>query len=257
MEGLARAGLVAKGLTYCIVAALALKVALGAGGNVEDRPGALHEVAETPFGRILLAALAIGLAGYAIWRFTQALLGRTLETGEREGAFKRIGCAARGALYAWLAFVCAELVFDADQSTGNGNGEQELTARVLEWPLGRWLVAAAGLAVVGAGAYNLYRGLSRKFRKDLKEGQMGGEERRWYSALGVIGHTARGVVFLLAGFFIVRAAWEYDPKEAIGLDGALAKLAHAEYGPFLLGAVAAGLFAYGLFCLVQARYREV
>jgi Domain of Unknown Function (DUF1206) len=257
MEGLARAGLVAKGLTYCIVATLALKVALGAGGNVEDRSGALHEVAESPFGRLLLAALAIGLAGYAIWRFTQALLGRTLETGEREGALKRIGSAARGALYAWLAFVCAELVFDADQSTGKGNGEQELTARVLEWPFGRWLVAAAGLAVVGAGAYNLYRGLSRKFRKDLKEGQMGGEERRWYSALGVIGHTARAVVFLLAGFFIVRAAWEYDPKEAIGLDGALAKLANAEYGPFLLGAVAAGLFAYGLFCLVQARYREV
>ena len=65
---------------------------------------------------------------------------------------------------------------------------------------------------------------------------MGGEERRWYTAVGVIGHAARGVIFLLAGFFVVRAAWEYDPKEAIGLDGALAKLAHAEYGPFLLGA---------------------
>jgi hypothetical protein len=75
--------------------------------------------------------------------------------------------------------------------------------------------------------------------------------------IGVLGHAARGVVFLLAGFFIVRAASEYDPKEAIGLDGALAKLAHAAYGPFLLGAVAVGLFAYGLFCLVQARYREV
>ena len=61
----------------------------------------------------------------------------------------------------------------------------------------------------------------------------------------------------VAGFFIVRAAWEYDPKEAIGLDGALAKLANAEYGPLLLGVVAAGLFAYGLFCLVQARYRRV
>jgi Domain of Unknown Function (DUF1206) len=85
---------------------------------------------------------------------------------------------------------------------------------------------------------------------------MGGEERRWYTAVGVIGHAARGVIFLLAGFFVVRAARAYDPKEAIGFDGALAKLAHAD-GPFLLGAVAAGLFAYGLFCLVQARYREV
>jgi hypothetical protein len=240
-----------------MVAALAINVAVGGGGQLEDRPGALQEVAQSSFGRILLAGLAVGLAGYAIWRLALALLGRTLETGEREGALKRIGSAARGVLYAWLAFVCAELVFDANEQSGQGKGEKELTARVLDWPLGRWIIAAVGFAVVAAGVYNVYRALSRKFRKDLKEGQMGGEERRWYTVIGVLGHAARGVIFLLAGFFIVRAAWEYDPNEAIGLDGALAKLANAEYGPFLLGAVAAGLFAYGLFCLVQARYREV
>ena len=86
---------------------------------------------------------------------------------------------------------------------------------------------------------------------------MKGEERRWYTVIGVLGHAARGVVFLVVGFFIVRAAWQYDPKEAIGLDGALAKLAHAEYGSLLLGGVAAGLLAYALFCFVQARYRRV
>lgn len=257
MEGLARAGLVAKGLTYCIVATLALKVALGRGGDVEDRPGALQAIAESTFGRISLAALAIGLAGYAIWRFTQAALGRTLETGEREGALKRIGSAARGVLYAWLAFLCAELVFDADEPSGQGKDEKEITARILDWPAGRWIVAGAGLAVIGAGIWNVYRGLSQKFRDDLKEGQISGGERPWYTAMGVFGHAARGVVFALAGVFIVRAAWEYDPQEAIGLDGALAKLANAEYGPLLLGVVAAGLFSYGLFCLVQARYRRV
>lgn len=256
-EGLARAGLVAKGLSFALVAVLALKVAVGAGGDVEDRPGALHEIAQSPFGRILLGALAVGLAGYALWRLVLAVLGRKLETGEREGGLKRIGDAARAVLYGWLAFLCAELVLDADEPAGKGNDEKELTARILDWPLGRWLVAAAGLAVAGAGAYNLYRSLSGKFRKDLKEGQMGGQERRWYTAIGVVGHAARGAVFLLIGFFIVRAAWEYDPKEAIGLDGALAKLAHAEYGPFLLGLTAGGLLAYALFCFVQARYRRV
>ena len=201
--------------------------------------------------------LAVGLAGYALWRFAQALLGRKLETGESEGVLKRIGLAARGFLYAWLAFLCAELVFGAHTSSGGGSKEKEATARVLDLPLGRWLVAVAGLAVAGAGAYNVYRGLSRKFRKDLKEEQMGSEERRWYSALGIVGHCARGVVFLLVGLFLVRAAWQYDPKEAIGLDGALGKLAHAAYGQVLLGITAGGLLAYALFCLVQARYREV
>ncbi|HEU5065079.1 MAG TPA: DUF1206 domain-containing protein [Gaiellaceae bacterium] len=254
---LARAGLVAKGLTFGLVAVLALDVAISGSGKLEDRPGALRDVAESSYGRVLLAALAVGLAGYAIWRLVLAVLGRKLETGERESAPKRVADVARAVLYGWLAFLCAELVFDADEGQGQGNDETELTARILDWPLGRWLVGAAGLAVVGAGVFNLYRALSQKFRKDLKEEQMKGEERRWYTVIGVVGHAARGIVFLLVGFFIVRAAWEYDPQEAIGLDGALAKLAHAEYGSLLLGAVAAGLLAYALFCFVQARYRSV
>ena len=254
---LARAGLVAKGLTFGIVAAIALKVAVAGDGKLEDRPGALHELADNSLGKVLLAALAVGLAGYALWRFMQAILGRELETGERESVLNRIGLVARGALYSWLAFLCAELVVDANRSAGGAKEEDDATARLLELPLGRWLVAAAGLAVMGAGAYNVYRGLSQSFRKDLKEEQMGGQERRWYTALGVVGHNARGVVFLLAGFFLVRAAWQYDPKEAIGLDGALAKLAHQSYGHVLLGLTAAGLLAYALFCLVQARYREL
>ena len=256
-ERLARAGLVAKGLSFGLVAVLALDVAISGTGKLEDRPGALRDVAERPFGRVLLGALAVGLAGYAIWRLVLAVLGRKLETGERESAPKRVADVARAVLYGWLAFLCAELVFDADEGSGQGNDETELTARILDWPLGRWLVGAVGLAVIGAGAFNLYRAVSQKFRKDLKEQQMKGEERRWYTVIGVIGHAARGVVFSLVGFFIVKAAWEYDPKEAIGLDGALAKVAHAEYGSLLLGAVAAGLLAYALFCFIQARYRRV
>ena len=254
---LARVGLAAKGASFIIVAAIALKVAFAGSGKIEDRPGALHDLAGSFLGKLLLLALAVGLAGYALWRFAQALLGHELESGEAEGAFKRIGLVARGGLYSWLAFLCAELVVDSDAGGGGKNNEDDVTARVLDLPLGRWLVAAAGLAVLGAGAWNAYRAFSQKFRKKLKEQQMGGEERRWYTALGIAGHTARGVVFLLAGFFLVRAAWEYDPKEAIGLDGALAKLAHQSYGHVLLGATAAGLLAYGLFSFVEARYREV
>jgi len=256
-ERLARAGLVAKGLTFGLVAVLALDVAISGSGKLEDRPGALRDIAQSSFGRVLLAALAVGLAGYAIWRLVLAVLGRKLETGERESAPKRVADVARAGLYGWLAFLCAELAFDADKGGGQGNDETELTARILDWPLGRWIVGAAGLAVIGAGVFNLYRAFSQKFRKDLKEQQMKGEERRWYTVIGIIGHAARGVVFSLVGFFIAKAAWEYDPKEAIGLDGALAKLAHAEYGSLLLGGVAAGLLAYALFCFVQAPYRRV
>jgi Domain of Unknown Function (DUF1206) len=258
---LARVGLVGKGVSFGLVAALALRVAFGHQGKLEDRPGALQEIAETGFGRFMLGALAVALGGYALWRFAEAVLGRTLETGDEQNALKRVGLTARGLFYSWLCIICAWLVFEADEPvTGGGGGSQEedrATRIALEQPLGRYLVIAVGLAIVGAGLFNLYRALTQKFRDELKEEQMGREERRWYTGLGVAGHLARAVIFALAGVFLVRAAWQYDPKEAIGLDGALRKLAHAEYGQGLLACTALGLMAYGLFCLVQARYREV
>lgn len=259
-QGLARAGLVAKGITFAIVAALAFKVAFGAGGKIEDRPGALQTVAETTLGRFLLGALAVGLGGYALWRFAQAYLGEKLETGEDTRWLKRIGLVARGLVYTWLFVMCLSLVLNADEPISGGGGGQEedrATGFALEQPLGRWLVALVGLGIIGAGLFNLYRGLSQRFRKDLKEGQMERAERKSYAVLGVLGHLARAVLFAMAGWFLVKAAWEYDPKEAIGIDGALRKVARAEYGDLLLGCIAAGLLAYGLFCFVQARYREV
>ena len=260
---LARAGLVAKGISFGIVAALAFQVAFGDHGKLEDRPGALQSIAETTLGRFLLGALAVGLGGYAVWRFAEALLGRTLEAKDKLGFFKRVGVVARGLLYAWLCLVCATLVLQADEpvtggSGGSGSRDEDWATRVvLEQPVGRYIVLAIGLAIIGAGLFNLYRALSGDFRDELKEEQMGRQERRWYTVLGVLGHLARAVIFSLAGIFLVRAAWDYDPDEAIGLDGALRKLARAEYGDFLLVGTAAGLMAYGLFCLVQARYREV
>lgn len=258
---LARAGLVAKGITFGIVGGLALAVVFGWGGSVEDRPGALQNVAETSLGRFLLGALAVGLAGYALWRFAQAALGEKLETSEDVNVFKRIGLVARGLLYAWLSVMCFSIFLNADEPVTGGTGgtgeEDRATAFVFEQPLGRWLVAAVGLGVIGAGLFNLYRGVTQRFRKDLKEGQMEKEERKSYAVIGVVGHLARALVFSVAGWFLVKAAWEYQAREAVGLDGALRKLAGAEYGELLLGATAAGLFAYGLFCVVQARYRTV
>jgi hypothetical protein len=258
-QGFARAGLVAKGITFAIVAALAFKVAFDSGGKIEDRPGALQTVAQSTLGRFLLGALAVGLGGYALWRFAQAYLGEKLESGEDEGWLKRIGLVARGLLYTWLFVMCLSLVLNADEPVSGGGGQEEdrATSFALEQPLGRWLVALIGLGIIGAGLFNLYRGLSQRFRKDLKEGQMDREERKSFAAIGVLGHLARAVLFSMAGWFLVKAAREYDPREAIGIDGALRKVARAEYGDLLLGSTAAGLLAYALFCLVQARYREV
>jgi hypothetical protein len=157
-------------------------------------------------------------------------------------------------LYVGLAALSVSLIAGGD---AGGSEEDTATSRVLDLPLGRWIVAAVGLAIVGAGTWNGYRAVTGKFRDDLKTRRMSKAEDRWYTAIGVFGHLARAVVFALVGIFLLRASYQYDPEEAIGLDGALAKLAREAFGPLLLGTVAFGLLAYGLFCFVQARYRDV
>jgi hypothetical protein len=256
---LARAGLVAKGISFGIVGALALKLALGDGGKATSRQGALQALAQHSFGKIALIALAIGFAAYAAWRFVQAFAERddSTEKGAAKKWAKRAGYIGRGLIYAGLTVSTIKIL------TGSGGGESQnqkahkTAATVLSWPGGTWIVGIVGAAIFAAGLWNLYRGVSQKFEDRWRTGELSARARKWGGRVGVVGHVARGVVFGLIGIFIVKAAVDYNPKDAIGLDGALQKLAHASYGPYLLGLTAAGLVCYGLFCLVDARYRDV
>jgi hypothetical protein len=254
VEGAGRLGLLAKGASFLLVAALAIQVAVGAGGEPSDRQGALDAVADEPFGWVPLLLLAVGFAGYALWRFAQAFVDRDREGSDVTGIAKRASDLGKGVLYAGFAVLSVMLVAGSD---AGGSEEDTATSWILDLPLGQWLVGAAGLAVLGAGVWNGYRAVTLQFLDDLKTRTMSKSEERWYTAVGIFGHLARAVVFALVGIFLIRAAYQYDPNETIGLDGALAKLAAESAGPLLLGAVAFGLLAYGLFCFVQARYREV
>jgi hypothetical protein len=255
-KGLARWGLLSKGTLYVLVGLIAVDVAVAGGRRVRDRGGALSALSDTWLGKLLVGAVAVGLLGYAFWRFVEAVLGRPMEGGEKEPFWKRLGYAARGFWYLGLFGIAVSALTGSDES-GGSRQEDRFTARVLEWPAGRWLVTAVGLGILGAGVFNLWRGLGARFRKNLKLRKMSDTEERVFTGVGVVGHMARGVVFGLMGFFLVRAAWQYDPKEAVGLDGALAELLRQDYGDTLLGLVASGLLAYGLYCFVEARYREV
>jgi hypothetical protein len=241
-EPLARAGLVAKGVSYGIVGLLALKLALGAGGKATSRQGALQQLAGTSYGTVLLVLLALGFAAYAIWRFIQ--------TAQTDKWGKRAGYVGRGLVYSGLTYSTVKILLGGHQQSQNGKAHKT-TAVVLAWPGGTWLVGLAGAAFVGVGLWQLYSGISRRF------------EKKWHgytkagSVVGVVGHVARFVVFSLIGIFAIKAAADYSPKDAVGLDGALQKLAHASYGAYLLGLTAAGLIAYGVFCFVDARYRDV
>lgn len=255
---LGRAGLVAKGVLYLTIAVLALQVAIGGGaqGETVGQQGALRNLAGQPFGTVLLALLALGLAGYALWRLSQAWLDSSGESGAKALAV-RAGFFARGVFYGALCVLTVRLLLGSGQAQQGGGGEQEATARLLGLPFGQALVVLAGLVVIGIGLYQGYEGLTKRFKENLQTARMSAGENRWATRLGVLGLCARGVVFTLIGVFLVRAALTFDPQQAVGLDGALAALATTAAGPWLLGVVAAGLLAYGVYCFALARYGRI
>jgi hypothetical protein len=248
-----RFGLAAQGVSFAIVAVLALMLATGQGGRTADREVALRTLVDEPLGGALLV-LAAGFAAYAAWRFALAVLDRDSEGNDPKGLGKRAGDLGKGLFYGALAVSVVRILFGADE--GGEKRTDKATAGVLDWPGGRWLVFAVAAGFGIAAIWNLYRGLSRKFEKDLEVGTSH-TVRCWIGRLGLVGLSARGVAFGIIAWFLAKAAYEFDPKEAVSLGGALGKLASATAGDALLGVVAAGLLAFGLFCLAQARYRDV
>jgi hypothetical protein len=249
-----RLGYAARGTLYAIVGLLAIGVPLGVRNRTPDKEGAFRILAEQPLGGLLLSLLALGLAGYGVWRLSQGIFARRREGGGKPGVAMRIGYVALGAFYLAVAGVAFALVLGVGVSTGN---EKQETASAFDLPFGRYAVGLVGVGLIVAGLVNLYRSLTQRFREYLREEQLGKQAKDWMIAVGVAGHLARAVVFSLVGGFLLKAAIEYDPREAVGLDGALGKVAQQPYGGVLLGAVAAGLLAYALFSFVMARYADV
>ena len=252
-EWLARAGFVARGLIYGIIGILAIKLVVGAGGKTTNQEGALATVARQPFGKVLLILVAIGLGGYALWRLLRGFLGHGPE--DSDTTFERVAAFASGIVYAGLSVVAVKILLGSgDGSSGN---TPKTAAGVFGWPAGTWLVGIAGAVLIGVGLFQGYRGISKDFLKDSKTEEMSPRVRKWIEWIGTFGHLARMVVFGLVGVFLIKAAIDYNPNQAVGLDGALAKLANASYGPFLLGIVAAGLIAFGIYSLSDACYRRL
>jgi Domain of Unknown Function (DUF1206) len=252
-EWLSRAGFVARAAIYGIVGVLAFKLAIGDGGKLASQHGALETVANQPFGSYLLTVLAIGLAGYALWRLFRAALGRGPE--DSDSGFERVAALGSGLAYALLCVLAIEILIGSDSS--NSGDPQRPTAGVLGWPGGQWIVGAAGLVMIGVALYQGYRGVRQKFLEDSKTEEMSPSVRTWIARIGTVGHLARMVVFGLIGIFLIRAAIDFDPQAAVGLDGALGKVASHSYGSVLLGIVAAGLIAFALYSLSDARYRKI
>lgn len=252
-EGFGRAGFLAKGVLYGIVAIVAIGVAFGRGGQAEGQQGALKTLSDSTAGMVLLIAMAIGLGGYALFRLIEVFVGPANADGAK-GVAERAASAVRTVVYGAFCVTAVQIL--AGSGGGGGGGAKTITQTVLEQPLGQILVGVGGAVLVGVAGYQAYKGVSQSFMDDLRTGEMGSGERTLAERSGMAGHLARAVVYTLTGGFLIKAAVESDSSDAKGLDGALQEIVQQTYGSALLAIVAIGLLIYGFYCLFEARYRK-
>jgi Domain of Unknown Function (DUF1206) len=255
MAWLARAGLAARGVMYVLIGIIAVQIAMNGSKQQADRTGAVRLVAKNPFGSVILWLLVIGFAGMTLWRLSEAIWG-TNESGGHK-ATKRIANLVRAVFYGAVTYGILKYALGVGQPSSSDKQSQDLTATALKYHDGRIIVAIAGIIVVIAGLYTMYRAYKLKFLKHLRLGSASVGTRKIVTRLGQIGGIARGFVFGTVGVFLIIAAKDANPRQAKGIDTALRALAHTPLGPWLLVVVALGLVTFGVYSWCEARWREV
>lgn len=254
LELLARGGYAARGFVSLLIGLLALLAAIRQGGDVTGSKGALQALFSHPSGAALLAVVALGLFGFALWRALQSILDADGLGRSWRAIVTRAGQLVSAAVYVGLGTFALSLIM----GTSSG-GEEEQAARdwtrwLLSQPFGRWLVSAVGLAILGASLGMAARAWTASFRKHLS---CVPDVASWVIPLGRAGYAARAAVFLIIGGFLVVAGWQSDPSEARGLAGAMLALQEQPFGRLLFGLVALGLMAFGAFEFAEAAYRRI
>lgn len=252
-----RAGFAARGLTYALIGGIAVALAAGAGarGSTPNQQGALATVAHAPAGRPVLALISAGLAAYALWKLTLAVLGTGPEGARSTSAWDRVSNLAGGLVYLSFTVLAVEVLFG---SAGNQSRQQQQAAvGVLGWPGGRVLVAIAGAVLVAICAQQAYVGARGRFATDSKLGEMSRLERRTFLWLGRVGIISRSIVFGLSAYFLIRTAVTAHVSRGISLDGTLAEVHRQPLGTALLALAGAGLLTFAAFSLLEARRRRL
>jgi type IV secretory pathway VirB2 component (pilin) len=254
IEKLARWGYAAKGFVYVLIGILAVMAAVGRGGsNNASKDGAAQMIFDQPFGKFLAVLVVIGILGFVVWRFVQAFKSKSLGNSQNEILMNRARYALSGVIYLTFAITLIRMI---QGSGGGGNGKQQFIAKVLEMDLGPLLVALAGIGVMIAGVFQWVRAYKEEYMKKLSFSGLASGMRDNVRKIGKLGYAARGIVWLLVGFFLLQAGLQSDPSEAQGQGGAFQTIEQWG-GSWVLLIVALGVVAYGVFMFFKSRYYQV
>ena len=245
---LARLGYASRGAIYLVIGGLSFMTAAGSGGQTTDSKGAIATIASQPFGRVMVAALIVGLVGYSVWRFVQSIKDVDGHGSSFKGIAIRVGlmgsALAHGALAVWAGRF---LMNDASTSESTGTP-------FIGTGFGQVVYIVAGIALVIVGAAHIYKGWTARYERYMN---IPAEHKGWADPMCRFGLIARGVVWCIVAWFFIQAATGASSGDVGSLSEALTALRDSSYGSWLLGVVSAGLFAFGVYSCLEAVYRRV
>ena len=241
----ARAGYVAAGLLHILIGVIAVRVASGGSGS-PDQAGAMSSLASTPFGGILLWACAL-----ALFLLSEVFFPPQRLDG-KEDVIYRLKNGGKAVVYAAIGIGFAQYALGG----GGGGSTQSTSAALMASPAGPALLLAIGVGILIVAGYFVYSGVTQKFEEHLS-GKPSGSTGKAITMLGTIGYVAKGIALGVLGILVITATVTHDPEKSSGLDGALKSLQEQPFGVYILGAVALGLIAYGVFMVVRSRYQRM
>lgn len=266
-----RFGWLSKGLVFVLIGVIAVRVATTRWREPDadaTQAGALRVVSSQPLGSVMLITISMGLIVFTVWNVTQAVIRDSTDL-DALGIVKRVGWFGLGLFYGLIAFTGFRLALseldspgsgtDSDTSTGrSGDGApEELTARLLAADGGRLATVVLAVGVVVVAGYHFHKGVTYGFVNDLDTTDLSADHERWLGRLGVGGFTARAFVLAVVAFFLAKAAVEFDPDEAVGLDGALREFSSVAYGRVVIVLVGVGMVLAGLYDMVTFRRQQL
>ncbi|WP_433657763.1 DUF1206 domain-containing protein [Nocardia sp. CA-128927] len=241
------------GIVHLLIGYIAIRIALGGPGGNADHSGALGELASKPGGIIAMWVGVVAFLLMALWRLAEAALGsasKPEKDSKKSEAFHRVKAFALAVIY--FSFTLSAFGFARGSGKSSGAESAGITGRLMQNTAGKIALVVAALIIIGVGGYHVYKGISKKFLKDL-DGNTSDLARR----LGMAGYLAKGLAVAAIGLLVILAVSHAEPDEAAGLDGALKTLGAQAYGVILLVVAGLGIITYGLYSFVMARYAKM
>jgi hypothetical protein len=253
VELLERLGYAVRGALYAVMGFLALGIVLRiGGGQTTDLSGSLVFLISNPFGKLVLIVIAAGLAAYSLWGFIRAIYDPLHRGSDASGYMARLGFVTSALSYAAIVIFALKILTGSGGSSGDST--QKTVASILNHPGGGSVTVIIGLIAIGVGLGQFLEAYRANFARDLKRTEMSERERKRTIALGRFGMFARGVVFLVIGWFIVQAGVHHDAGQVQGFGGAFLFLLNQPFGRVVMGIVALGFVALGLHSFACARW---